>query len=224
MNTDDGSSTTILLEKPRDDRAALLAADFTHLQDFDFYNFNYFTFEHDIIDMMPGEMEWWFRTTFEPWLVDLDETYIDIDYETLSKNFDNQTEKRIFMLKIVNFVMFILPYEIMKKVFRGLGIEDNFEANTFLRDEENLNFLREEILARIDDNALHVSSFVDTLKHFEKIAKKNLDTEAIVLLDEHVQKQNFFLEIFKRIVQETDMYKLRDLIIKMLENDSANIL
>ncbi len=224
MNTDSGESTTIEIERPSEDRAALLASDFKYIQEYDFINFNYFTFEHDVIDMFPGEFEFWFEATFEPWLVGLDERYLDIDYESLEGNFNTQAEKRLFMLKIVNFVMFMLPYEIMKKVFRTIGINDTYEANEFLRDEENLIFLREEILEKLEDSAMQVESFVDTLRHFEKIAKKNLVEENIALLDDHIQKQNFFLEIFKRIIQETDMYKLRDLIVLMLENDAANIL
>ncbi len=224
MNVDSGESTTIEPIQPEENRAVLLASDFKYIQDYDFYNFNYFTFEQDIIDMAPSEFEWWYTTTFEPWLVGLDERYLDISYDSLIDKFDSQAEKRIFMLKIVNFLMFLLPYEIMKRVFKSIGVNDNYDAQEFLRDEENLIFLREEILEKLDHNAIQVDSFVETLRHFEKIAKKNLVEENIALLDQHIQKQNFFVEIFKRIVQETDMYKLRDLIILMLENDSANIL
>ncbi len=224
MNVDDGDSSTIELIKPEENRAVLLASDFKYIQEYDFYNFNPITFEQDIIDMVASEFEWWYEETFEPWLVDLDTKYLDINYSSLIDKFNSSTEKRIFMLKIINFVMFLLPYEIMKKVFSSIGIDDNYEAEEFLRDEDNLIFLREEILEKLDYNAIQVDSFVETLRHFEKISKKNLVEENIALLDEHIQKQNFFLEIFKRIIQETDMYKLRDLIIQMLENDSANIL
>ncbi len=224
MDTDSGESTTIEVKRPNEDKAVLLASDFKHIQEYDFLNFNYFRFEHDVIDMTPGEFEWWYQTTFEPWLVGLDERYLDISYGELSDNFETQAEKRLFMLKIINFVMFMLPYEIMKRVFRKLGIDDVFEANDFLREEENLIFLREEIIETLDADALQVDSFIETLRHFEKIAKKNLVEENIALLDTHVQKQNFFLEIFKRLIQETDMHKTAKLIMRMLENDSTNIL
>ncbi len=224
MNTDNGDTTSIKVKKPEEDRAVLLATDFKFMQEYDFYNFNYFVFEQDVIDMANSEFEWWYETTFEPWLIGLDERYLDIDYDNLGGKFESQAEKRLFMLKIINFVMFLLPYEIMRKVFTSIGIGDNYDAAEFLRDEENLIFLREEILEKIDHNSVQVDSFVETLRHFEKIAKKNLVEENIALLDDHIQKQNFFLEVFKRIIQETDMYKLRDLIIRMLENDSRNIL
>ncbi len=224
MDTDSGATTMIQPEKPNDNKAVLLTADFKYIQQYDFAGFNYFTFEHDIIDMSIGEFEWWFEGTFQPWLVELDQYYLDINYDDLASKFSSQSEKRLFMLKIINFVMFLLPYEIMKKVFRSIGLDDNYDVNEFLRDDDNLIFLREEILQKIDDNSIQVDSFVETLRHFEKIAKKNLVEENIALLDEHIKKQNFFLEIFKRIIQEADMYKLRDLIVLMLENDSANIL
>ncbi len=224
MNTDDGTSKTIEHIRPEENKAVLLAADFIHIQDFDFQEFNFNTFEHDIIDMVPGEFEWWFTNTFEKWLNILDDRYLDIDYENLNNKFESSTEKRLFMLKIINFVMYLLPYEILKKVFRSLEIEDDYDAQAFLREEGNLLILREEIIEKLDENALQVDSFIETLRHFEKIAKKNLVEENIALLDDHIQKQNFFLEIFKRIIQETDMFKLRDLIERMLENDSKNIL
>ncbi len=224
MDTDSGDSTTIEPVKPEDNKAILLAVDFKYIQDYDFYNFNYFAFEHDIIDMVPGEFEWWYSQTFESWLQYLDEQYLDIDFENLGGKFQSQTEKKLFMLKIINFVMFMLPYEIMKKVFKSIGVQDDYDAQEFLRNEDNLVFLREEIIEKIDHNAIQVDSFIDTLRHFEKTAKKNLVEENIALLDDHIQKQNFFLDIFKRIIQEADMYKLRELIFLMLENDSRNII
>ncbi len=224
MNTDSGESTTIELVRPEENKAVLLATDFRHISSYNFKEFNFTTFEHDIIDMVPEEFEWWYENTFEKWLIDLDERYLDIDFEDLDSRFDSQAEKRLFLLKIINFVMFMLPYEILKKVFRNLDIDDTHDVQEFLRDEENLLVLREEIIARLDDNATQVDSFIETLRHFEKIAKKNLVEENIALLDDHIQKQNFFIEVFKRIIQETDMFKLRDLIYKMLENDSRNIL
>ncbi len=224
MDTDNGGTTIVEKTQPEENRAILLATDFKYMQDYDFYNFNYFAFEHDIIDMVPSEFEWWYAETFQMWLQELDLRYLDIDFENLKNKFDSQTEKRLFMLKIINFVMFMLPYEVLKKVFRGVGVDDTYDAQEFLRDDNNLLFLREEIIEKIDHNAVQIDSFVETLRHFEKIAKKNLVEENIALLDSHIQKQNFFLDVFKRIIQEADLYKLRDLIILMLENDSANIL
>ncbi len=224
MNTDSGESTTIEEIRPEENRAVLLAADFKFIERYDFENFNFNTFEHDIIDMVPGEFEWWYTNTFSQWLSNLDENYLDIDFENLDSRFASQEEKRLFMLKIINFVMYLLPYEILKKIFRNLEITDSYEAQEFLREENNLILLREAIIEELDNNALQVDSFVETLRHFEKIAKKNLVEENIALLDEHIQKQNFFLEIFKRLINECDMFKVRDLIYVMLENDAKNIL
>ncbi len=224
MNTDSGESTTIEEIRPEENRAVLLAADFKFIERYNFENFNFNTFEHDIIDMVPGEFEWWYTNTFAPWLAGLDNNYLDIDFVDLDSRFESQAEKRIFMLKIINFVMYLLPYEILKKVFHNLEIYENDDALDFIREENNLILMREAITEELDNNALQVDSFIETLRHFEKIAKKNLVEENIALLDEHIQKQNFFLEIFKRLIQECDMFKLRDLIYVMLENDAKNIL
>jgi hypothetical protein len=224
LNTDSDTIETIKPQEPEEDRAILLAADFKYLKSYDFRNFNYYTFEQDIIDMSPPEFEWWYQETFQPWLQNLNEDYLDIDYDHLAENFSSQAEKRVFMLKIINFAMFLLPYELMKKIFKHLGIDENYTAQEFLVNDDNLFFLREEIISQLDKSAIQVDEFVKTLRHFEKIAKKNLVEENIALLDEHIQKQNFFIEIFKKIIQETDMFKLREFILRMLDNDSKNIL
>jgi hypothetical protein len=103
-------------------------------------------------------------------------------------------------------------------------IEDSYDLQEFLKDDLNLIDLREKIIKNIDYNKIQFDSFVQTLLNFEKIAKKNLIEENINLLDDHVKKQNLFLEIFKSIIIETDMEKFRELILQMLKNDSRNIL
>jgi hypothetical protein len=215
---------TIKPQPPEEDRAILLAADFKYLKNYDFRNFNYYTFEQDIIDLSSPEFEWWYNETFQPWLEDLDNNYIDINLNELKTNFTDQAEKRLFMLKIIHFAMFMFPYEIMKKVFSDLNINNISDALEFLDIDDNLFMLREEIQAKINDDSIQVDTFIETLRHFEKIAKKNLVEENIALLDEHIQKQNFFLEIFKAIIQDADMFKIKDFILLMVDNDAQNIL
>jgi len=226
MNVGEENSESLLIEPlpPEDNKAALLVSEFEYLSSFDFHNFNYFSFEQDITDMSPGEFEWWYENTFQPWLVNLDENYLDIDFENIYYKFNNQDEKRVFLLKIVNFVMFLLPYQILREVFKSYDIDDSYDLQEFLREDTNLIDLRHRIIQSIDHNTIQFESFVKTLLHFEKIAKKNLIEENISLLDDHVKKQNLFLEIFKNIITETDMEKFRELIVLMLKNDVKNIL
>jgi hypothetical protein len=222
---EDGTdSMTILPSEPEYNTAILLAPEFEFLQDLDFKNFNYFSFEHDITDMSSGEFEWWYEGTFEPWLRIIDENYLDIDFENIYYKFNSQEEKRVFLLKIVNFIMFLLPYQILRAVFKNQDIDDVQELKLFLEDDMNLIHLREWIMEELDHNMTQFDDFVKVLLRFEKIAKKNLVEENIELLDEHVKKQNLFLEIFKGIMQETDMEKFRDLLVKMVEKDAKNIL
>jgi hypothetical protein len=226
LNAGEENSESLLIEPvvPTYDQAALMAPDFNALRDYDFHNFNYFSFEQDITDMTAREFEWWYTDSFEPWLQDVDEKYLNIDFENIYYKFNNQDEKRIFLLKIVNFVMFLLPYQILSEVFKQYEIEDSYDLQEFLKDDLNLIDLREKIIKNIDYNKIQFDSFVQTLLNFEKIAKKNLIEENINLLDDHVKKQNLFLEIFKSIIIETDMEKFRELILQMLKNDSRNIL
>jgi hypothetical protein len=220
---DSSDSMTIMPSKPDYNEAILLAPEFEFLQNLNFKDFNYFSFEQDITDMSKGEFEWWYIGTFEPWLVDIDKNYLDIDFENIYYKFNDQEEKRVFLLKIVNFIMFLLPYQILRSVFKKQGIEDTDNLREFLSDDMNLIYLRESIITELDHNMTQFDDFVKTLLHFEKIAKKNLVEENIELLDDHVKKQNLFLEIFKNIIQETDMDKFRNLLIKMIEEDAKNL-
>jgi hypothetical protein len=119
--------------------------------------------------------------------------------------------------------MFLLPYQLLRSIFKKQDIDNSSELSSFLSDDMNLINLREWIIAEIEHNMTQFDDFVDVLLRFEKIAKKNLAGENIELLDEHVKKQNLFLEIFKGIMREADMEKFRDLLIKMVEKDEKNI-
>ena len=221
--SDEVDSITVLPKKPADD-TILLIPEYEFLKEYDFQNFNYFNFEHSITDMSPSEFEWWYEAAFKPWLESLDENYLDIDYEIISSRFNSQDEKRVFLLKLVNFVMFLLPYQILKHVFKNIVIEDINSLKEFINEEVNLITLRQEIIDELDRNMTQFDDFVKTLLHFEKIAKKNLVEENIELLGDHVKKQNLFFEIFKGIMKETDMFKFRELLKIMLTNDSKNII
>ena len=221
---DGADSMTILPLKPDYNEAILLAPEFEFLREYDFKNFNYFSFEHDITDMSATEFEWWYEGTFEPWLRDVNTNYLDLDFENIYYKFNNQEEKRVFLLKIVNFIMFLLPYQILRNIFKEQGIEDSTDLNNYLNDDISLINLRELVMEELEHNMTQFDDFVKTLLHFEKVAKKNLVEENIELLDEHVKKQNLFLEIFRGIIRETDMEKFKALIEKMVGKDAKNIL
>ena len=215
---------TIDPKKPSESDAILLVPELEFLTNYDFKSFNYFSFEQDITDMSSSEFEWWYKGTFDPWLRDLDENYLDIDFDSMYCKFNNQDEKRVFLLKIVNFVMFLLPYQILRKIFKEQDIGDVETLKLYLDDTMNLIQLREYILDGLDHNMTQFDDFIKTLLQFEKVAKKNLATDDISLLDDHIKKQNLFLEIFKGIINETDMHKFKNLLVNMMQNDAKNIL
>jgi hypothetical protein len=216
---DQTDSIDIIAARPDEEHAILLVSEFEFLQNYDFKEFNYFNFEQDITDMSPQEFEWWYSEIFKEWLEDLDARYLDIDFDSVAYQFNSQDEKRVFLLKIVNFVMFLLPYQILRNVFNTLDISTIEDAKEYLENDINLINLRNLIIEEIDNNMTRFDDFIKTLLHFEKVAKKNLVEENIELLDDHVKKQNLFMEIFKGIMLETDMQKFRDYLLRMLEND-----
>ena len=224
-NTGEDGTDSICIEhiKPTEDRALLLAPEFRFLQSYDFKNFNYFSFEQDITDMSQGEFEFFYTSTFEPWLAEVDANYLDIDFDNIYYRFNNQEEKRVFLLKIVNFIMFLLPYQILRAVFKQQEIDSVEELKDFLEEDINLINLRGFIVEELDHNTTQFDDFVKTLLHFEKVAKKNLVEENIELLDDHVKKQNLFIEIFKGIMEETDMEKFKELMRQMINSDEKNI-
>jgi len=220
---EDSTDSMIEPTRPDENTALLLVPEFEFLNAMDFKNFNYFNFEQDITDMSKGEFEWWYAGTFEPWLAKTDATYLDIDFENIYYKFNNQEEKRVFLLKIVNFVMFLLPYQILRSIFKKQRLDSIEELKLYLDYDINLINLRELVQEELNHNMTQFDDFVKTLLNFEKIAKKNLVEENIELLDEHVKKQNLFLEIFKEIMQETDMDKFKVLLQEMVQNDAKNI-
>ena len=222
---DESDSLTIMPVKPQEDRAVLLVPEFEFLRKFDFKDFNYFNFEDSITDISSSEFEFWYSGVFVDWLMELDENYIDIDIENINSKFTSPAEKKLFLLKMVNFVMFLLPYQILRNVFKQS--DDDFETREdlkkYLEDDTILINLRYEIIDEIDRNMTQFDSFIQTLLRFEKIAKKNLVEENINLLDSHTKKHNLFLEIFKGIMVETDMYKFKEYLTILFKNDWKNI-
>ena len=212
------------VKAPDENEFFYLVSEFKALQNFDFKNFNYYVFEQEIMEEMSlEEFQWWFEKYFEQWLNFLDENYLDISFEDLNNRFNSIEERRIFFMQLVNFVMFLFPYQLFKNILKELKIENSSQLLDYLNDDANLINLRTLIMQEIDKNMTQFEDFIDILQRFEKVAKKNLVEENIELLDEHIQKQNFFLEIFKGIIQEADMTKVKNLIEKIIETDSDNI-
>jgi len=195
---------TVEIERPTEDEAILMVHELKYLRDFDIKNFNYYMFEDDIDNMTPGEFEWWYKAAFEPWLQNLDENYLDIEYDDLSMYFKNPEEKILFLKKFVNFIMFFLPFQIIKYFLKSNGFDN---LNSYLETIDSgadgtraLIQLRTDLINIIDEEISRVDNFVSTLATFEKVAKKNLVESSIDLLDNHIKKRNYFLEVFKEII------------------------
>jgi len=222
---DNEGINSVGLEKPTEDEAILMVHELKYLRDFDIKNFNYYLFEDDIDNMTQGEFEWWYKAAFEPWLQNLDEYYIDIEYDDLVRYFANPDEKILFLKKFINFIMFFFPFQILKQFLKNKGYDDLNDYLLELKDD-NINGLiqlRIDILDIIDDEINRVDNFVTTLAAFEKVAKKTLVESSVNLLDDHIKKRNYFLGIFKEIISNTDMEKFLALLEKYNEVDPENI-
>lgn len=216
---------TIDLVKPTEDQAYLLVSEFKHLYNLNIKEFNYYVFEEDIDKMSPGEFEWWFKSAFEPWLQEINEDYLDIEYEEIRNKFEKQDEKKLFLKKMIHFIMFYLPYQLTRDLVKANDSLNSIEElEEYLRSETNLLSLRGELMRMIDFNMNQTDTFVDALVNFEKISKKNLLDTSVELLDEHIKKQNFFLNIFKDIIEGSDMEKISRLLQKYIEFDRDNLL
>jgi hypothetical protein len=206
------------------DRIYLLVSELEYLQNLDFMNFNYFNFEQDISDLSDKEFQVWFDAAFQPWLAKINEDYLDLEYDDLFYKFNSIEEKRLFLLKIVNFIMYFLPYEVLRPIFKEEDITTSAELNEYLNDDYFLITLRDLIIEGIERHKKDADSFVYALTQLGKIAKKNLVQEDIDPLKEHIDKQNFFFDIFQSIIEETDMEKVRNLIQQMEISDGKNLL
>lgn len=216
--------STVPMVRPTEDQAYLLVSEFRNIYNLDIKSFNYYMFEADLDKMSAGEFEWWYQNVFEKWVYEIEENYLDLEYETLSSSFQNTAEKKLFLKKIIHFIMFFFPYQILRDLIKmSSSVSDANELAQKLDNQSFLIELRNDIINSIEHNTIQVEDFVTALANFEKIAKKNLLDTSVELLDKHVKKQNFFLNIFKDIIKESDMEKIAALLSHYFEVDAANI-
>ena len=206
------------------DTAYLLVSELEYLLKMDFLNFNYFNFEQDVSDLSEDEFNMWWESSFKNWLIELDENYLDINFEELLEKFETTEEKRIFLLRLVNFVMYLLPYEVLRPIFKEEDISTTAELNEYLNDDYFLITLRDLIIEQLEKHKKDTDNFIYALTQLGKVAKKNLVDEDIQPLRDHIEKQNFFIDIFIRLIEETDMEKIKNLIQQVEQTDSKNLL
>jgi len=223
MDTD--GISTVEMVRPNEDQAYLLVSELNHLNNLDIKDFNYYVFEEDLDKMSPGEFEWWFKNAFEPWLENIEDNYIDIEYNEIKNLFKKPEEKKLFLKKIIHFVMFFMPYQLIRNLIKQ---DDNISGADMLlqylnEDNANLIKFRSQIIVSLEQSMNQTDDFVEALTNFEKVSKKNLLDTSVGLLDEHIKKQNFFLNIFKEIILNSDMEKILQLVEKYVESDVENI-
>lgn len=213
---------------PDEDTAYLLVNEFTNLKNLDIKNFNYYMFIEDIERMTPDEFEWWYTHAFRDWVSNIDESYLYLDFDTLDSSFNKTSEKKLFLSKLVHFVMFFLPYQIIRDLIK---LKMSSDIQTFINllndsktDANLLIALRTDMVEIIDSNMIQLDDFVSALGKFEKVAKKNITESSVEKLDKYVEKQNFFMSIFKEIIINSDMENVRDLLFEFIKNDKANII
>lgn len=230
----------VRIKEPEDDSKFTMTSEIEYLMNLDIRNFNYYVFESDIEKLSHEEFEYWYQEYFFDWINNLNETFLDVDIETLGRNFKNPDEKRFFLKKIVFFVMHIFPYEILKSVIQNIksnpeiipedmsmsNLDDLYENdfyNIFDIDNPNITNLKETISKLLNARIIKLTNWINILDDFSTISKKDTLEDSVKLLGTHIDKQNMYNNMYIDIIEDTPLDKVIKLFNIYIEMDFLNI-
>lgn len=226
--------------EPQDDSKFTMTSEIEYLINLDIKNFNYYVFESDIEKLSYEEFEYWYQEYFFNWINDLNERFLDVDIETLGRNFKNPDEKRFFLKKIVFFVMHIFPYEILKNIIQNIknypelipedmyldDLDDLYENdfyNIFNIDNPNIYKLKNVISKLLKNRIVKLTNWINILDDFSTISKKDTLEDSVKLLGFHIDKQNMYNNMYIDIIDDTPLDKIVDLFNTYIQMDYLNI-
>ena len=102
--------------KPDNDILFIYSNELQNIYNLDIKNFSSVIFEEDLNRLNDAEFEYFWQKFFIPWLEKIDEEYLDINLEYFKFQLGSTLEKRYLIKKIVNFIMYVFPYLILKKI------------------------------------------------------------------------------------------------------------
>lgn len=230
----------VRIREPEDDSKFTMTSEIEYLMNLDIKNFNYYVFESDIEKLSHEEFEYWYREYFLDWINNLNDTFLDVDIETLGRNFKNPDEKRFFLKKIVFFVMHIFPYEILKNVVQNINnhpelipeemgltdLNDLYENdlyNIFDIDNPNIGKLKETIGVLLQGRIVKLTNWINILDDFSTVSKKDTLEDSVKLLGSHIDKQNMYNNMYIDIIEDTPLDKVTALFNTYIQMDYLNI-
>jgi len=207
----------------------------------DIKNFNFYLFESDLEKLNDEEFQNYFSNIFEILIDEVNETYLDIDIQEIRK--DTIKNKRLFVKKFVIFYMQLLPYEILKPIFKNSAkLMELYSSEDFINEEEfktpsetllyrlfdydndNIYKIKKLLCDQIDIKITKMHNFNNIIDEIAEISKKNTLENSRDIFEEHIRKQNKYYEIYKSIILQTDLEKLVNLFRQYIEKDYLNLI
>ena len=224
-DTEDIQIKTIEARKPNDDILYIYSNELQNIRNLNIKDFSYVVFEEDINRLNDSEFEYFWSKFFLPWLNYIDENYLDISIEQFKFQLTSTLEKRYLIKKIIHFIMFLLPYMILKKILQKKNLTDYNETIEYFKDiyKYNPKEIKQLFIKEIDEIIQYSTNFLNTITQVIKSSKKDTLENLIGLLDNQISKQNDYYLILKDIIYNTPTDKLMSLIGQYLDNDFENI-
>ena len=225
LDGDDIDINIVKARKPNDDILFIYSNELQNIKELNIKDFSYVIFEEDINRLNDSEFEYFWSKFFLPWLNYIDENYLDIEIDQFKFQLSNTLEKRYLIKKIVHFIMFLLPYMILKKIINKKNLTDFNETLLYFKEmfNDNPKEIKSLLLKEIDEVIQYSNNFLNTISQVIKSSKKDTLENLIGLLDSQVSKQNDYYLILKEIIQNTTNEKLFALVGQYLDNDFENI-
>ena len=221
----DISIKTIKAKKPNEDILFIYSNELKNIKDLNIKDFSYIIFEEDINKLNDSEFEYFWAKFFIPWLNFIDENYLDIEIDKFKFQLSSTLEKRYLIKKIVHFIMFLLPYMILKKILQKEKLTNFDETINYFKTiyENDPKKIKKLFIREIEEIITYSSNFLNTISQVIKSSKKDTLENMIGLLNSQILKQNDYYLILKEIIYNTTNDKLIALIGQYLDNDFENI-
>ena len=216
---------TITAQLPDENVLFLIGKDLEYLWNFDIKNFNYVIFENDLELINDGEFEYFWKKFFLLFLDNLNENYLENNIEDFQFQLSNTYEKRFLVKKIIHFIMLFFPYYIFKDMIVEKEFENKNDAISyinFLADNEPKE-LRNKLISLMENAIKKSENFLNSIQQLSKFSKKNELEDSLTLLEDQLKKQDVYIKLFIEMINNTEIDKLKNLLIKYLEKDFENL-
>jgi len=218
-------------------QAMSLTSEVQFLKILDIKDFNYFIFENDMDRLQDEEVEFLWENYLTLIMDSWDEEFLFTNLDEMKDKFNNTEEKKLYLKKIVFFVMYIFPYEILKNTILNIDkynlykdeifdMEDISKTKlfeVFSDDNENIHTLKDVLLNEINKKIDKLENWYDKMDEITSESKKDLLKDSVDILYERIQEQKKFLKLYQSLIMNTPLDNLINLIRTYIKNDYYNI-